>query len=338
MAGFDRLQIEKYSPKSKSSNSKSPSSSLSTNESSTDCENPKSTSKLLSPVDLVRIAYEENGVYSGIKPVRVPLGVRILEGLVGGLSPGMLCIVGALPNVGKTTALIDWAFTVSESGYTAGIISLEDSPQLFGERIQAMYSSVSAQEIRSTGHLHASTGLSARVEREVAKARMCFSFPPGRTLDEVLQAIDDMHDAGCNVVYIDYFSAIENTDARSARAGYNQMLIAMKAKGAQLGMPIVLAAQIQRMPTKFNPKTNKVMEVEPDYSNLGETSFLERMAEVVVLLWKSQTGDTFGRLAKNKYGRSRLPKFNVWQDGRTGRLSYQEFVGDTLAQETADEE
>lgn len=286
--------------------------------------------KIVNPEELIRIAYEENGVLSGEAPTRIPVGVPMLEHLVGGMSPGMLCVLGALPNVGKSTAIIDWALTVSEAGHTAGIISLEDSPQLFGERLQSVYSSISAQDIRDAGHTYAGTGLPERVLQASVHARLRFAFPPNRTLHQTLDAIEHLVEAGAEIVYIDYFSAIENTDQRSARSGYNQMLIEMKALAAKLGIPLVLAAQIARMPTKFHPKTNRVVEVEPDYNNLGETSFLERMAEVVILLWKNQEGDTFGRLAKNKYGRARLPKFNVWQDGKTGRLSYKEVTGNTL--------
>lgn len=280
--------------------------------------------------DLITIAYKENGVLSGKAATRIPMGITLLEPLIGGMSPGMLCVLGALPNVGKSTAIIDWAMSVSESRHTAGIISLEDSPQLFGERLQSMYSSVSAQDIRDAGHTYSGTGMSERVLQASVHARLLFAFPPRRTLDETLDAIRDLVARGAEIIYIDYFSAIENTDNRSPRAGYNQMLISMKALGAKLGVPIVLAAQIARMPTKYDHKTNKVVEVEPDYNNLGETSFLERMAEIVILMWKNQEGDTFGRLAKNKYGRARLPKFNIWQDGKTGRLTYKEVTGKTL--------
>jgi hypothetical protein len=176
-----------------------------------------------------------------------------------------------------------------------------------------------------------------RVIQASVHARLRFAFPPNRTLDETLDAVEHLVEAGAEIVYIDYLTAIENSHQRCARSGYNQMLISVKALGAKLGIPIVLAAQIARMPTRFHPKSNKVIEVEPDYSNLGETSFLERMAEIVILLWKNQEGDTFGRLAKNKYGRARLPKFNVWQDGKTGRLTYKEFVGNTLEPATSDE-
>lgn len=284
---------------------------------------------------VVRAALEENGVLSGIAPKRVRLGVPLLDDIIGGISPRTLTILGALTNVGKSTTIIHMCIEASLAGNKVGIITLEDDHVLYGERIQSAFTSISAIDLHSSGHHYHGTGVVDPALKEAAKHNIFVAAPVNRTLQEVLVAMQKLADLGCDIIYIDYFTAILNENGANPRAFYNQILTKVKSNAQRLKVAVVIAAQIRRMPAMYRKNGTRVL-IEPDIDNLAETGFLEHSAEVIMLLWRNKHGDTFGRLAKCKYGRNKLIKFNVFLHEKTGRLTFEEFDGYTL--EEPDEE
>ncbi|MCI0557377.1 MAG: DnaB helicase C-terminal domain-containing protein, partial [Nitrososphaera sp.] len=273
-----------------------------------------STPKLYSASELVHLAYLANGIMGpDPKPRKlVPTGFPLIDETVGGMSPGTLTIVAGKPNVGKTTAAIHMGYCMVCAGHVPGMISLEDDPVLTGERVQAIESHINAQTLRISGYDMRHDPAFGRTINKAKDFHMKFSFPLYCSMEEVVASMDAMVSSGCDVIFIDYFTAIENASGTEARMGFNRMLINLKSQAKRLEVPLVLMAQVGRMKDR--------MWEEPYLEDLQETSSLEQKAELVILFWKNEAGDTFGKLAKAKYGRKYLPKFACYQNANTGLL------------------
>lgn len=278
--------------------------------------------KLYSPYELVKAALTENGILGEDRPPkRIKIGLPFVEAEVGGLSPGNFMVLGAYTNVGKTTTLLHMAYNVQKHGGKSGYISLEDDQILIGERIQAFFSHISAKETHLAGHARRDDVAYSKALALSKNLDMPLYFPPENSLKEVLEGVRALAARGCDVVMIDYFTAIMNDSSQDGRLGYNKMLVKLRNLAQELRLAIVLASQIKRPEDRVNAE-GVWQESEPTVKNLSETSFLEHKADVIVLMWKNREGDTFARLEKLKYSRGNQPTFNVWMNPGTGLLQF----------------
>ena len=270
---------------------------------------------------MIRVAYTEHGVIGDGRPRRrIPTGFPAIDSAIGGLSPGELTIIAARPNVGKSTALLYMMRTMDLAGFRPGLISLEDGPITVGERVQTFYSRIPSMDVRRAGHTYRSAAAVTSALKNSQSSNIQYMFPIGGSSDEVVDSIDSLVGAGCNAILVDYLTAVE-VDGRDLRMAYSMLITRLKGACYRHGVPLILAAQLAR--AKWDSKTGGFVD-EPDLQELGETSFLERKAELVALFWRDRGGTTHGKIAKLKYGRH-LPKFYVYQDESTGLLSTEEY-------------
>lgn len=249
----------------------------------------------LTETEVVRTALAAHGVLDGTKPTRIPTGLPCIDESIGGLTPGDMKIIAARPGCGKSTFLMHQMRAAVRAGYKAGFISLEDTATVCGERLQAYYSHVGALEIRRNGPSH------KEVRDVLAKTdmdNMLFSFPTTGDILEIGLTISEMAQKGVKVVAIDYLTAILPSGTEDLRSAYSKILIQLKSYARKFDVVIILAAQIAR--PKWSEKMGRYVE-EPSLSEIGESSFAERIAELVVMLWKEK-GIAYGKLAKSKFG------------------------------------
>lgn len=276
----------------------------------------RSSSSVVSSEEVVRKALEFHGSLGGSPPPKLPTGFPCVDDVVGGICPGELVIVAARPNVGKSTAGLFMARTMEQAGFRPGFISLEDSPVVMGERIQTFESRVAAHRLRSGEEIE-------DPEELLRKAKLmttCYSFPIGGSPDEVVMCMRDLvHSSGVDVVFVDYFTAVEVTG--ELRGAYSSLANRLKGTASKLGVPLVLICQIRR--ARWDDNRSMYIE-EPELWDLAETSFLERKAEIVLMFWRERA-DTFGKMAKLKYARRKVDlKFQVLYDENTGLIRTQE--------------
>lgn len=273
---------------------------------------------ILSTRDVVHRAFKAHGVLDGVDPIRIPTGFPVLDDRIGGLSGEELMVLGARPNVGKSTALLYMAHTADLAGYVPGIISLEDGPITVGERVQSFMSRVPSMSLRKDGPSYANTQMVVSTLGSASKVRIRFAFPIGGTLDEVLEACEELIENGCNILYIDYLTATTlDGFGKTERSGFNKILVAIRRLGYAKGVPLVMAAQCRR-PGR-DPSTGGWLH-EPEMQDLGETAFLEHKAEIIMLFWRNEEGLTMGKIAKLKYDRVTDTAFRVRKDPQTGLL------------------
>ena len=290
--------------------------------------------KLYTAHDVVHAAYSAHGVLGDGTPVRrIPCGFPCIDEAVGGLTPGELTVVGARPNVGKSSALLHMAYAMERAGFTPGIISLEDTQITVGERIQAFVSEISSIDIRRSGHTFAGTAATKRTLEASRRLKTQYMFPIGGSCEEVLEGMQALVGSGCDAILVDYLTGIEPLSGKDLRTSYSTIVTRLKQASFELRVPLVLAAQVVRP----NRSAGSNDSTEPEMSELGETSFLERKAELVLLFWRDQSrgGVTCGKLAKNKYSRDG-GKFEIYQ-ARNGLLTTRPLIEETVVQKSTDE-
>jgi replicative DNA helicase len=277
-------------------------------------------SVIRSALSVVEEALTVHGVLGDDCPPRIPCGFPCIDDQIGGLTAGELTVIGARPNVGKSTALLYMARTMEQSGHIPGVVSLEDSPITVGERIQSFCTGLSPVTVRKNGRKYRNDKKITRCLEDVGTWNTRFLFPIGGDEEETLDAMSELVSGGCDVLLVDYLTAVE-VSGRDLRTGYSNLVTRLKSAAWELRVPLVLAAQLAR--PKWDAKRRGYVE-EPELHELGETSFIERKAEIVALFWRDSEGVTHGKLAKLKYGRN-LPRFYVYHDESNGLLTTEEY-------------
>lgn len=260
-------------------------------------------SLLKSETQIVRDAYEAHGVLSGQKPKRAPTGFPCIDENIGGLTPGDMVVVAARPGVGKSTYLLHQMRAAIAAGFKCGLVSLEDSPVVLGERVQSYYSNVASQMVRKHGYTMSEL---KEILTQTDSDNMMFAFPDLGNMTEIELAMLEMSEQGVGVCAVDYLTAIVPTGEADLRTEYSKIIIHLKSLARKYNMVLILASQIAR--PKYNEKLGRYID-EPELHELAETSYLERAAELCIFLWKSK-GEAFGKVAKLKFG-GPMPKFRV---------------------------
>ena len=236
-------------------------------------------------------------------------GFLRVDHAVGTLRAKTLTVVGGTTGSGKSSLMLAMAMHQARRGMRVGIISAEDAETVWGERVLAHTSGLNPAALAGeTAHL---TAKIAKGVDEASRLGLHFAFELGRPVGDVLRAARHLvRKHGCQVLYIDYLQAIQDTSSRERRVSVAGMAARIKAQCQELGVTCVLGSQVSR-PSKDRPFG------EVYASDLKESGDIENMSEVVMLLWR--TGDktdspTLGKVAKVKWSPER-PRFQVQRDG-----------------------
>lgn len=293
-------------------------------------EQPIYQGAIITCKDAVETAIRENGASDDAPAIkRAMLGLADVDQYVGGLGPKTLCILGAATNVGKSATLLHIAMSLDAQGFRVGIINLEDDETLVGERIQAMRSGISSWHLYTNNIQYKNDPRLAKAVTWSSTLRIKLAFPSENSITNVRAAIHALIQQGCDVILVDYFTAIDVDESVASRVAYNRILRLLKKEAIALNIPMIMAAQIQRLAPREDKKTGEKSVPEPDSYNLSETKFLEDMANVVILIWRDYDGTTYGKISKAKRRKKNLPKFMILQDPDTGRLDTAP-IGDVL--------
>lgn len=232
-------------------------------------------------------------------------GYGTLDFAIKSILKATMFIVGGRTGCGKSNLMLGMAILqATEQSHKPGIVSLEDSAEIWGARALSYFDSfVSAQNIIDSGNLpadyrneliaHAVSGC-----QKLANVGIELTYPLNRPLTDVLQAIRELvTQKGCTIIYVDYLQAVKLGDSRDHKRTVSNAAQAIKGLCQSLGVPLVLGSQLSR-PTKEKPFA------EPHVSELKESGDLENMAEIILLLWKTsdeENADILGKVAKVKW-------------------------------------
>ncbi len=237
----------------------------------------------------------------------------------GGIPPGSFGILAAGPGVGKTQLLCNMPFSGSVRGrpVRALMLSLEMSDRMLSEKLLSISSGVSQGITR-----RALAGMenAADYADALSAGRETLADLPLRivaqgplTLEQVEGAIL-RHAAEVDVVLLDYLQLVQ-VDADSRRDTVEAVTTALLRMARQTGATILAISSPSRTGYHENAR--------PTLATLRESGALEFSADLVLSLWREQSGASFEQLEvealKNRFGAIGTAALEI--DLPTGRIS-----------------
>lgn len=236
------------------------------------------------------------------RPELVPLGIDEVDNALGGLFKGTLTVVGMASGVGKSRLALGSALRFGEvhgkPGERAGIISTEDPEDVVGSRLLAWASGVSSLRIRRKDFTdddlaRLDSGMARLEELDAKGSAPRFAYRIGSDLDGVLDAVDELADEGCRVIWLDYLQKIRGvSDDRRNEVG--QVMVSFQRRCNERGAVPVMLSQFSRRSDKGEPKL----------SDLKESGDIENEARLVLLGWESEVVTNNGKAITIKVAKS----------------------------------
>ena len=234
----------------------------------------------------------------------VKTGLIDLDGLLGGLEPGTVTIVGGRPGAGKTSLTNQISLEAGKTGYVVLMNSLEMSASQCMDRLIASEARVNLQDY----HCGELPDLFKERARDAARA-----------IGRLPIVIDDRSDLSpmllksrcrrikakrkrLDLVIVDYLQLMRS-DGRSSHQDNRRLEIeafsrSMKLLAKDLDVAVVCLSQLSRAPETRKPP-------KPVLSDLRESGAIEQDADVVVLIYRADQSDGNGVeliVAKNRNG------------------------------------
>lgn len=209
----------------------------------------------------------------------IPTGIPCLDSkLGGGLKGGRFYVIGARPSVGKSALMTTWATNAIKNGFRALYVSMEMGSRENIGRMAAAVSGVSMTRIGTKALLsNEDKGQIVESFHLLPGSRFRFSTK-ARTPDTVRRAALKMQaTGGLDIVFVDYIQLLQPDQRVNSRVeGVGEITRALKLLAMELNIPIVAAAQLNRVAANTgNP---------PRLSDLRESGSIEQDADCVILL------------------------------------------------------
>jgi replicative DNA helicase len=211
-----------------------------------------------------------DGLERGDLPV-VFYGIKEIDGLMRGMAPGELIVVGARPNHGKSALALQWLDAAAAKGVSSLMISEEMSAQNIASRTLTYVSelpSSSWKEQIDNLRLEATSHFSRRAG--VLIAENCGTIAAcERAIDRAVQS------HGIKIVAVDYAQMIDGDgETKAQRVG--DVSKRLKKMATKHGINPILLAQLNR-----GVETRD--DLTPRSSDLKDSGSLEEDADIVLL-------------------------------------------------------
>lgn len=230
-------------------------------------------------------------------------GFKRLDEYLGGLERGDIIVIGARPAVGKSALVTQMARHISGQGKRVLLYSLEMPERQLYERLVAQISGISLQRIRrAVDFLGGEKGRFDGANDQLKKLDLWISSG-AKSVSQIRAEARHM-DADC--IIVDYLQLVRSERRYSNRASeVGEISKAFKALALELGCPIILLSQLNRLSEVRDGK-------EPTMAELRESGDIEQDASVILLLWNCDPKDNSQKglkVAKNRQGE--LGKFRI---------------------------
>lgn len=250
--------------------------------------------------DALRLAEMLDAAQKGRRELCIPTGVRELDAVIGGLQPGHLTMVGALPGVGKSALLATIARNLALAGRRVGFFSLEDERIWVARRFLSAESGVPLF-LLATKPLTETQG--QRVEEAQPAVyntlrNVVIDDRQGLTPAQVAQSARDMVlNLGCEAILVDHLGEMrfERTERYDLDVG--DALSSLRDVAKRHQVPVLVASHVKRRP-------GLDLTDEPKLTDFANSSAPERMARVALGLSKPQDGCLRVTVLKQTNGRS----------------------------------
>ena len=239
----------------------------------------------------------------GGAPPGIPTPWYQLDELIGGLHGGRMYVIGGRPGSGKSTAAINMAVhAAAESGKQVLIFSKEMPTVDVTGRILAGGGQV---DLAAINHRRLDDVQMARIRsyvRKVGELPLSVNARPVSLAGIKSLARAHQHRRGLDLLVVDYLQLVHtDTASRTREQEVAQVSRELKGLAMELGLAVVLPAQLNRGPTAR-------ADARPTMSDLRDSGQIEQDSDAVVLLWHQMneeglaTGDVTLIVDKNRHG------------------------------------
>jgi len=226
-------------------------------------------------------------------PELVPLGIPPLDSELGGLGPGAMGILAAATGVGKSSTVLT---AMLASKVKVGCISVEDGPDVVGTRLLSALTGINSLRIRRKDLTDKELGRIAKAVKSNKMDHMYYAYPIGGKIDKVCEAIKEMANVGCKLVWIDYLQEVHQHGRADRRMEINEVMSRIHETAAEAECAVMMLSQFRRLGDG---------EKVPQIYHLKESGDIENKARIIVLAHKvAEAEETIirYRLAKSTYG------------------------------------
>lgn len=218
---------------------------------------------------------------AGVNP-GIPTGFYDLDAMLGGLFPGCLYVIGAVPGGGKSALATQIAYELSKSRFPSAIFSLEMPRKQILNRLLALEASVSVKRLKSRQINDFEWSKIAEAVSIVSGVNLHIDDTPGINATEIVARCrrlkSQFGQLGC--VVLDYLQLMVGEGNEGTR---NLELAAIsrrfKMMAIELEVPVVVLSQLNR---NLETRSNK----RPMLSDLKDTGALGQDADVVLGLYR----------------------------------------------------
>ena len=232
------------------------------------------------------------------QPELIPLGFPRLDEEVGGLGPGSVGILAAATGVGKSSAMLS---AMLQCPVKTGAVSLEDGPDVVGTRLLAALSGVDSLRIRRKALTKTELKKVNKAAADAKLEQILFAYPTAGSIDEVTDAITELVDQGCRLIWLDYLQKVRGHGKGDRRNEVSETLTRCQNVAAKGQAALMAVSQFRRLRTE-----GKDREKVPGIHHLKESGDLENEARLIILAHKQDSPDEGARvrfrLAKSTYG------------------------------------
>lgn len=238
------------------------------------------------------------------RPELIPIGLEPLDRELGGLGPKSCAILAAATGVGKSSAMLS---AMLSSRVRVGCVSMEDGPDVVGARLISALTGIDSLRIRRKDLSDRELAKVGELASSTTVDDIHFSYPIAGTIDDVEEAVKQLCDAGCRMVWLDYLQKVRGhrEERRHEVAETFTRFQRAVARGNAAGMAI---SQIRRISDG---------ERIPQISHLKESGDLENEARVILLAHRVRDPEHKDRVrfrvAKSTYGGEYI-KFDMTRD------------------------
>lgn len=225
-------------------------------------------------IELIEERYKSGGV------IGVSTGFPDLDERLGGLVPGNLIMLAAVPKAGKTSCALHMAM---HSGVPTLFFTLEMLPEELMDRQLAMQAKVPAYAIR-TGKV----GLDAwhkigRAAGPLSELPLSFVWQSGLTVGDIRNiSLQYKQQHGLGLIVIDQLDKIhepaERGENQATRIG--RVTTGLKNMARDLGVPVICLTQLldKQIAQRDVPR--------PKHGDIRDSSYPDQDADVVLYLWR----------------------------------------------------
>lgn len=220
---------------------------------------------------------------TGVEP-GVSTGLKDLDGMTGGFSPGDLIILAGRPSMGKTALAVQLCYSVATKCQQPVLIfSLEMSAQQLTNRLIASVAGVAGDRLRA-GRLSASDWLG--VESALPKIKAAPIFID----DTVTSSIAAMRSAArrtvaasgkpLGLIMVDYLQLLGGDKPENRVEELAAYTRGLKALAREFSAPLIALSQLSRSVEGRNDK-------RPMMSDLRSSGSIEQDADLIAMLYRA---------------------------------------------------